>query len=254
MRTRHGRLLAGGTTMVFLSAAALAAAAVEYPDFSSTAGLKLNGSAAQAVDVLRLTPSAIDQTGSAFTGKRIVDPDKSLSTRFSFSLHDAGPGKASRRRGDGEPPPPPRGADGIAFVIQNGPADALGEGGGGLGYAGIRHSVAVEFDHWQNGERDDPSDNHVAVMKNGEAGEHLDSANPAFDLYGGTRFAWVRYSAGKERLKVYANDSNEKPQKPAASVALRLDRVLDGRSRAGFTAATGGSFEAADVLSWTLDQ
>ena len=142
----------------------------------------------------------------------------------------------------------------MAFVIQSGPSDALGEGGGGLGYEGIRKSVEVEFDLFVNGEHDDPSDNHVAVMKNGKPGRHLDASSPLFDLYGGTRFAWIRYSARKERLKVYVNDSDEKPAQPAARVALRLDRVLDGRARAGFTASTGGSFETADLLAWTLDQ
>ncbi|MFL2996497.1 MAG: lectin-like domain-containing protein [Cytophagales bacterium] len=43
------------------------------------------------------------------------------------------------------------GADGIAFVIQPLASDLGGEGGGGLGYAGISPSVAVEFDTWNNG-------------------------------------------------------------------------------------------------------
>jgi hypothetical protein len=46
-----------------------------------------------------------------------------------------------------------RGGDGLAFVIHrdaNGSA-ALGEGGSGLGFAGIGSGIAVEFDAWYNG-------------------------------------------------------------------------------------------------------
>jgi hypothetical protein len=56
-------------------------------------------------------------------------------------------------------------ADGFAFVIQNSSTSALGSGFGGLAYAGIPNSVAVEFDTFQNSW--DPSANHVAVQSCG---------------------------------------------------------------------------------------
>ena len=43
------------------------------------------------------------------------------------------------------------GADGFSFIIQNASKTAIGETGGGLGYQGIGHSVAIEFDTWDNG-------------------------------------------------------------------------------------------------------
>ena len=61
------------------------------------------------------------------------------------------------------------GGDGLAFVVHGDPAvgsAALGEGGGGLGYAGLPRAVAVEFDTWFNpggGVGDLPWD-HVAVQ------------------------------------------------------------------------------------------
>ncbi len=61
------------------------------------------------------------------------------------------------------------GGDGLAFVVHGDPAAgsaALGEGGGGLGYAGLPRAVAVEFDTWFNpggGSGDLPYD-HVAVQ------------------------------------------------------------------------------------------
>ena len=61
------------------------------------------------------------------------------------------------------------GGDGLAFVVHGDPSvgsAALGEGGGGLGYAGLPRAVAVEFDTWFNpggGSGDLPWD-HVAVQ------------------------------------------------------------------------------------------
>ncbi len=62
------------------------------------------------------------------------------------------------------------GADGLAFVIQDSPAGfaAFGREGSGLGYDGIRPSVAIEFDTYYNGfpQRDVPED-HTVITGNG---------------------------------------------------------------------------------------
>ena len=47
---------------------------------------------------------------------------------------------------------------------------ALGGWGGGLGYRGIKRSVAVEFDTFQN--TTDPSSNHLAVVLGGNPDQH----------------------------------------------------------------------------------
>lgn len=59
------------------------------------------------------------------------------------------------------------GADGIAFVIQ---ALSNNEGslGGGIGYAGISPSLAIEFDTWWNSRYDPTQEDHVALIANGE--------------------------------------------------------------------------------------
>ena len=46
----------------------------------------------------------------------------------------------------------PNGGDGLAFVLHNDAfgADALGNGGGGLGAGGLRNGVAIQFDTYQN--------------------------------------------------------------------------------------------------------
>ena len=55
------------------------------------------------------------------------------------------------------------GSDGFAFVIHNAGLDARGRPGGGLGYAGMKDTLAVEFDMFANSDLGDPNDMHVAV-------------------------------------------------------------------------------------------
>ena len=143
-----------------------------FPDFSSVANLQMNGNAHQATynstHVLRLTNGfpAIDATRlenstAWFTLQQPVN--SGFTTYFKFQIHSAGicctPG------------------DGLAFVVQNAATTdatygatgagitALGAGSGGLGYAGIRNSLAVEFDTFTNAW--DPTANHVAVQSCG---------------------------------------------------------------------------------------
>ncbi|MFT6850501.1 MAG: hypothetical protein ACJATA_001315 [Sphingobacteriales bacterium] len=58
------------------------------------------------------------------------------------------------------------GADGMAFVMQP-LGTGVGSSGGGIGYYGISPSLAIEFDTWRNAGSNDPSFDHLAVMKNG---------------------------------------------------------------------------------------
>lgn len=119
-----------------------------YPNFSSAAGLQLNGSAAvvapEDVSILRITAASTPQIGSAWycgsdcslgTGKVFLS--NGFSTTFKFQLS-----------GSNTP------GDGIAFVIQNGcfsegncGINALDPfGGSTIGYDGLSNSVAIEFD------------------------------------------------------------------------------------------------------------
>ena len=63
------------------------------------------------------------------------------------------------------------GADGLSFVIHDSPAGfaAFGREGSGLGYDGVRPSVAIEFDTYYNGFplRDIPED-HTSITGNGQ--------------------------------------------------------------------------------------
>jgi hypothetical protein len=209
----------------------------DYPDFSSVDGLQLNGSAAQAGSVLRLTPNSTSQTGTAFTTSKVVRHTKSWKTEFTISIHDA-PGAPG---------------DGMAFSMHSKGKSAIGDGGGGLGYASIGDSLAVEFDTFDNG-GDDEDANEVAIIINGKAGISRDAAIPSFQLYGAERHVWISYKAKSHKVKVYVSETTTKPSSPLVSAKVDLKKVLEGKARAGFTAATGGATAAHDVLNWTLTQ
>ncbi|NNJ64990.1 MAG: hypothetical protein HKP16_05455, partial [Xanthomonadales bacterium] len=79
-----------------------------YDDFSDVAGLTLNGDAAQAGTVLRLTPAALWQGGSAFTTDPLtLGPGGSFSTHFAFQISNPG----------SVPDPDGPGADGVTFIL-----------------------------------------------------------------------------------------------------------------------------------------
>jgi len=59
------------------------------------------------------------------------------------------------------------GADGMVFVLQQVGNEVLGEAGGGMGFSGFSPSLGVEFDTHQNFEVTDPTEDHLAVLKNG---------------------------------------------------------------------------------------
>ncbi len=144
--------------------------------------------------------------------------------------------------------------DGMAFVIQShvtGPK-ALGGIGGSMGYGGLDNSVAVEFDVYDNvGE---PSGNHIAIVKDGNQERDANATDPPFAMFGRSFNAWVDYTAGQNRLKVYASRANAKPEDPVVAARVDLTALTDDRARAGFTAGTGGATIVGDVLSWRLTQ
>lgn len=212
-----------------------------YADFSSIAGLTLNGDAAQAGSVLRVAANAEDQSGSAWytaTKQHVAD---GFDTTFTFQLSGGS------------------GADGFAFLIQDDDTTSLGNGGSGLGYEGIPRSLAIEFDTFGFSPE---SDNHVSVQSLGNNGNSVEDADSLglieapFDLNDGeTHTAVIRYRPGV--LLVYLDGSPS----PILTVSVDLqdingDDILDGAGDAwvGFTAATGGASQDHDILDWTFDE
>ena len=222
-----------------IAATAQSAVVADYPDFTDVSKLKLNGDAEQSGAVLRLTGTEPGgETGTAFTKKAVVNKKKSFKTEFVFNMHDSttSPG------------------DGMAFIVHSASKGAVGDGGGGLGFGSIGDSVAVEFDTFDNGGPHEDA-NEVAILVNGKAGKSKDAAIPAFNLYGGQRYAWISYKSKSGKMKVWVSDTSTKPSSPMVTAKVSLSKILDDpKGRAGFTAATGGNNEVHDVISWTLTQ
>ena len=145
---------------LFLGAAIAApsyATTITYADFSSVAGLQINGNAHQQGNVLRLTNATTSQSGSAFSQSAVsLGANASFSSFFVFQISNSG------GIGDGDGV----GADGLTFTVQT-VSNTSGGSGGGIGYQGISNSVAIEFDTYNNGSGDGNNGNHVGVDLSG---------------------------------------------------------------------------------------
>lgn len=245
---------------------------ITFNNFQSTTGLTLNGNAARSGNVLRLTPSAIGQVGSAwFNNAQPVGQGFTTSFTFQFS----------------QPSVPP--ADGIAFVIQNQDLHALGGGGGSIGYGaigpcsdgpntcagGIVNSVAVEFDTFDNGSATgDPPQNHIAVQSGGlnttNCPAHTDENDDGFPncTQGTVSSINTNMSNGQPHTVVIDYNPNSNCGGDSCSlltvsldgtnvlstqISLGAEMTLnDGNAFVGFTSATGEEFENHDILNWTF--
>lgn len=219
---------------------AVARADFNYPNFSSVAGLTLNGDAAQSGSVLVVAPNLEGQAGSAWRTTAKAHLSAGFDTTFTFRMATDG-------------------ADGMAFVIQDDATTALGSGGSGLGFEGIPRSLAVEIDTFGFFPE---SDNHVSVQTRGALENDYQDAyslaqyNVAQDLNdGSTHSITIRYRPGF--LLVFLDGGNA----PIINLSLDLtningDNILDGSGDAwvGFTAGTGGVFQAHEVHNWNFDE
>jgi hypothetical protein len=128
----------------------------------------------------QLTPQNFNQGGSVWYQVR-------LDLRYNFDIN----AELNLGRQDGN------GADGIAFVLQPLSVNAGGIGGG-IGYFGIHPSMAVEFDTWQNTDRHDLVQDHLAFMHNGDVTHNTaENVGPIHllpniedGLYHPARFTW----------------------------------------------------------------
>ena len=236
------KIMAIAVVAVSISAVWPAAAQTSFTDFSSTAGLQINGDAYQNGNKLTLTPALVGQHGSAFSLNRIsLASNTSFSTFFSFEILDRG----------GIPGYGINGADGITFTMQT-VASNVGGGGGGIGYEGIDHSVMVEFDTYNNGEAG--GSNHVAINTNGVMADLVTTPelSPDFDL-GDKWYAWVDYNGATQSLDARWSQTTARPALSMLHAILDLPTIL-GRPDvfAGFTSGTGAGWGQHNLLSWNF--
>ncbi|WP_052158191.1 L-type lectin-domain containing protein, partial [Lacinutrix jangbogonensis] len=152
------------------------------------------------------------------------------------------------------------GADGIVFVLKTSSAAVVGTAGGDLGYGGINNSMAVEFDTWQNNDRNDPSNDHVAILLNGITNHASGpswipnpvnaSATSGNIEDGNLHDVKISWRAAAQEFKVVF-DCNERI---LVSNQDLINTVFGGNSNVffGFTGSTGGATNLQTVCFKSL--
>ena len=210
---------------------------VNYNGFSENSPINLNGNAIWFDNRLRLTSANTLQSGSAFFDEPIqIKNDTSFTSQFQFQI------------GGGTD-----GADGFTFMLQNDFMGdrALGINGSGVGYRGIKRSIGIDFDTYQN--TGDPNNNHLSVLLDGEINNALVNANVPFDLNGGQILnTWIEYDGISDLLEIFLSDTTIKPETAILSTTIDLTDVVGDRARIGFSAQTGGKANSHDILNWSF--
>ncbi len=236
------------------AAGTVASADFAYNNFSSTSGLTLVGAAVANSNRILVTPSASGSAGAVWSAIK-QGVGNGFDTTMIVHVQDKVGG----------------GSDGLALVIQNASATALGASGLGLGYGrnaafnipGITNSFALEVDTWNNTDAtfvDQAGANHIAFQSRGLLENVPDitgtlGSTPTSDLSdGSTHSIRLRYAGGF--MDVFLDGSST----AALHTAVNLSRLLDldnsfggaGRAWIGVTASTGGAAnkEAHVLDSW----
>ncbi len=200
--------------------------------------MRINGYASAAYKTIQLTNNLPNRRGSAFYKTSVpIQSDTSFQSFFQFRTT-----------------PVVTGGDGVAFVVHydSRGAGVLGTGSAGLGYSGIRRSLAVAFDTIRN--RDDLSENHLSIYQNGDMTSPLAKVNLDMDLNaGGRNYAWVEYNGDNDTLAVFVSTTPVKPLLPRLTTSLNLYQLVGSRAYFGFTASTSAQHQAQRLYSWQLN-
>jgi peptide-N4-(N-acetyl-beta-glucosaminyl)asparagine amidase len=196
--------------------------------------------------IIRLTPNKASQAGALWFCEKQHVSKNSLFVSFSFRTVGSG-------------------ADGLAFVMQNDRPDALGDNGCGIGYAGIKKSLAVEFDTFCTYDRcNDPDGNHVSVQTRyteANSAHHDYSLKCAKNL---EQDFGIKLNDGKiHKTKIVYNSATKTLHVSLdelwiiQDLHIDISKVFGGEDETcwiGFTASTGGLHEAHDILFFNFCQ
>jgi hypothetical protein len=194
------------------------------------------------------------QAGSTFVGFNSGAGVSNFATTFTFQIR---PGTNPM-------------ADGMTFVIQGNSPTALGPSGGGLGYGpdnshnpsrGIRNSVAVKFDIFQNESETDNStglfsDGRAPTIPTGEA--NIPDVNVPLDKsvvnLQSTHPFRVVMTYEVPTLTVIITDTVTQTS-ATQSYNVDIPSLVTSSSNVffvGFTGGTGGLLAIQEVLQWTF--
>lgn len=245
-------------SLVVAGVQGIALADFSYPDFSGPSTLNVAGSALVSDAALHLTPSTPLVSGAAWHNAR-QNIAEGFSTTFTFKITDM--------QGPSDPFDGKQGADGFAFVIQGlsptlHSTDSYGLGGG-LGYNQLGRVLAIEFDTWANarsttpGALGDLNGNHISIhapqagITGSDERYSLGAITALPEMASGNAYTvTIDYLPGL--LTVGFGGLNG----PSITVPCDLPSALgleDGTAYLGFTSATGGAWQSAQVLNWSME-
>ncbi|GEM_PF-1649847 len=249
-----------GLTLAAMLIGTAGAQSFDYTDFSSTAGLDMNGNAQQSGTALRVASSIKSDKGSVYYNQPLY-VDGGFTTTFTFAISN----------------PLSGGADGLALLIHNDPAGTafLGDHASALGYGGfassptnaVDNALVIELDTFFGSSWNDPDGNHISIQTGGTGDCSQDhnlsvgTSSPSTSLKSGTHTLRVNYNG--TTLSVYLDGSfTPEISVPwsfqtggtylAGGAAGGLNLINGTDAYIGFTAAGGGSANDHDLLSWNF--
>jgi hypothetical protein len=211
---------------------AVLAVDINYPDFSDLSDFTLGDNAQQLNtvpdDILQLISGTWKRSGYAYLTNQIP-LENTFSTYFTFRIDNNVGGGDS----DG------LGADWLMFLLKR-----------EIGYLAAE-DVAVEFDIFNNGARDNYSGNHVGINYGGEfvVTQHVDQRFNDGDIW----HVWIDYDGSF--LKVYLSLTALKPVTPVLSHAVDISAYFsdtDPDPFIGFQAASGAYGADFAILNWSF--
>lgn len=219
------------------------------------AGIIPAGQATIADHAVVLTDTREYARGAVWA-KEKVPVARGFSTSFTFSMT----GGNDNGQVDGSIP----GADGIAFVVQNGGPSPIGNVGEGVGYDQLTKALVVEFDTYSNPAFGDPDGNHIAVQTGGtgvcralhSAPYMLGMTSDVETFVPDGRVYHGRIDYQGDRLSIYMDRTGAFSRPVLMVDSVDVGRLLgldaDGMAWIGFTSATGKSVEGHMLQSWVL--
>jgi hypothetical protein len=201
--------------------------------FSTSAGLSLVGGASLTGGALQLTDGGGQEARAVWYATPVNV--QNFTTDFNFQITPAGATTA----------------DGFTFTLQNAAAgvQAVGSGGGNLGYTGIGSSVAVKFDLYSNaGEGTDST----GFYTNGAAPTvpAVDMSASGVNLHSGDILhAHISYNGTTLTLTLTDTVTNASF---TTSTAINIPATVGGNTAyAGFTAGDWSRTATQEILNWT---
>jgi hypothetical protein len=189
--------------------------------------LSLNGGASINGTNLQLTDGIGHESRSAYyTASMNI---QSFTTSFNFQQLNAN-------------------GDGMTFTIQRAGMSSVGSNGGGLGYAGIKNSIAIKFDLYSNaGEGVDSTGLYI----NGASPTlpAIDLTNTGVNLHSGDPFN-VQMTYNGVTLTVVITDTVTAAT-ATQTYSINIPSTIGGTAAyIGFTGGTGGYTSTQLVQSW----